>query len=99
MPRQTEQPTILSQINHYMIEALHIYLEPTPHAVIEVARSFADGDDITLIDVLTHQVAGQAFVTEMTAATTGGSMYDEIKARLYVRCIADGVIPADATEA
>lgn len=99
MPRTIDTPIIISQLNRWEITAVHIYLQPAPRCVIEIARGYVDGEEITTIDVLTHEVAGETMLTAMQTPTSGGAIYTELKAMLYARCVADGIIPAEAVDA
>lgn len=98
MPRLIGEPIVLSQINQYEITGVHIYLKPAPRCAIEIARGYSEGDELTPVDIVTHPVEGAPMLAAMSTLTSGDTMYNDLRAMLYARCVADGVIPADAVE-
>ena len=58
---------------------------------VDAGISTAEG--ITWLDQKVHVLEGEAFATVLALTTSGGTLYDEIKVKLYEICTTNGWIP------
>jgi len=100
MPLTVETPIIISQVNSWRIQAIHLSLprDGLPSCTIEVVPGYDDGTTITEAEVINHRLADQDFLADYTSVLTGETAYDAIKRIAYARLKADGVVPEDAVE-
>jgi hypothetical protein len=70
-----------------------------PVGYIEVRRTLIEPDGAeTPLGPVTHYVRAAEVTLDLATVTTGGTLYDEVRAVLYARLVADGIVPADATD-
>lgn len=98
MPRETAPQTTRTRYRIIRF-LLNEEDEAAPFARIDLQRTLIDSEDgeSDLGDVM-HFVRGTALATAMASVTSGGTIYDEMKALLYAQCVADGVVPENATD-
>jgi hypothetical protein len=99
MPLIVETPVILAQVNRWSVKRLVIETEDEPYCEIHVRRMYDDGSTVRTVDIPTVTIAGAEFVEEFSALTSGGTLYHEVRARVYALLRARGVVPDGAVEA
>jgi len=97
---EVDGPKVSKELTHFHIHSLHIALNPNnaQQAAIKVqfSKGYMNGDAYVVVETESALLQGPALLEAMQTATTGGTLYDEVRKAVWALLMAGGHIPAGA---
>lgn len=96
--KDVEGPLVEKNLDTFHITNIQIAVNPNDPSLTSVkivwAKGYMDGDDFVGVETHTEKLSGEDVIAKITEATSGGSVYNEVKYKAWELLQARGIVPA-----